>query len=246
MSAKIVLLDIETAPNLGWVWGKYDQNVIAFEEHWYMLSFAAKVLGEDVSFVRGLCDYDDYRSDLRNDFHLVSDLWAVLDGADIVVAHNGDAFDIKRSNARFIAHSFPPPSPYKTIDTLKIARKHFKFESNKLNDLGQYLEVGEKIPHVGFKLWRACMAGDLEAWEKMKEYNVQDLVLLEEVYLKLRPWAVSHPNLNLYGDRTDPLKCPNCGSDHVQRRGYSHLVSQVRQRFNCTGCGRWFSGPVVK
>ena len=30
--AKILFLDIETAPSLGWVWGKWQQNVIDFKE----------------------------------------------------------------------------------------------------------------------------------------------------------------------------------------------------------------------
>jgi len=246
VTAKIVLLDIETAPNLGWVWGKYDQNVIAFYSTTYILSFAYKSLGDADITVRALPDYKGYTKDRANDELLSRDLWSVLDSADIVVAHNGDAFDIKRSNARFIAHDLPPPSPFKTVDTLKIAKKHFKFESNKLDDLGQYLAVGEKLAHTGFKLWRGCMDGDPEAWKQMKEYNAQDVALLEEVYLKLRPWATTHPNLNLYGGGSDTVKCSSCGSDHVQKRGYSYAVTQVRQRFQCVDCRHWFSGEIVK
>ena len=246
MSAKIVLLDIETAPNLGWVWGKYDQNVIAFYSTTYILSFAYKQLGDDGIIVRALPDYKGYAKSPTNDGSLVRDLWAVLDGADIVVGHNGDAFDIKRSNARFIAHGLAPPAPFKTIDTLKIAKKHFKFESNKLGDLGQYLAIGKKLAHTGFDLWKGCMDGDPASWEMMKAYNVQDVQLLEEVYLKLRPWATAHPNLNLYGSTTDTAKCTSCGSDHVQKRGYSYAVTQIRQRFQCMDCRHWFSGEVVK
>lgn len=246
MTARIVLLDIETAPNLGWVWGKYDQNVIAFHSTTYILSFAYKVLSEAAITVRALPDYKNYSKDMENDKLLVQDLWSVLDEADIIVAHNGDAFDIKRSNARFVVHGLPPPSPFKTIDTLKIAKKHFKFESNKLDDLGQYLGVGEKMSHTGWKLWRGCMEGDPKSWERMKEYNVQDIQLLEGAYLRLRPWATTHPNLNLYGTGVNSLQCPSCSSDRIQKRGFSYAITQVRQRLHCKACGAWFSGAVVK
>ena len=39
---KILLIDIETAPNLGYIWGKYEQNVIDYKTEWYLLSFCAK------------------------------------------------------------------------------------------------------------------------------------------------------------------------------------------------------------
>jgi hypothetical protein len=44
-----------------------------------------------------------------------------MDEADIICAHNGDAFDIKKINSRLITNGFKPPSPFKTIDTLKAA-----------------------------------------------------------------------------------------------------------------------------
>jgi hypothetical protein len=237
-------MDIETAPGLGYAWEKWDTNIIAFERPWYMLSFAWKWLDQPDVSVKGLCDYKSYRKNLTNDFNLLQDLWRVLDEADIVVAHNGDAFDIKKTNARFVIHDMPQPSPYKTVDTLKIARKYFKFESNKLNDLGEYLQVGGKMVHTGWALWKGCMDGDQEAWDLMKQYNAQDVLLLEQVYLKLRPWAATHPDVKLYDKSHEG--CPTCGSEKVQRRGFSYAKTQIRQRFHCQGCGSWFSGKIIR
>jgi hypothetical protein len=241
---KIGLLDIETAPNVGYVWGKYDQNVIEFVQNWYMLSWSWKWLDDPKVECRALCDYDNYTLDLTDDQHLVQDLWERFDEADIIVAHNGDAFDIKRSNARFITHSLPPPRPYKTVDTLKVARKHFKFESNKLGDLGQHLDLGTKAANMGFKTWKGCMEGDPQAWKTMKKYNAQDTLLLEQVYLKLRPWATTHPDLNVFGD--GELKCPTCQSGHIQKRGFSIARTRKYQRLHCQGCGHWFAGELLK
>lgn len=241
--ARILFLDIETAPSLGWVWGKWQQDVIEFQETWYLLSFAYKWSDSDKIYVCALPDFPEYKKSLDNDFYLVEQLWGVMDEADIIIAHNGDSFDIKKANARFVTHGFAPPSSFKTVDTLKLARKYFKFESNKLTDLGQALEVGEKSVHTGFKLWKGCMQGDKDSWATMKKYNAQDVRLLEQIYFKLRPWAVTHPDLNLYS-KADA--CPTCQSENVQRRGFAYAKSVVRQRFQCTDCGTWYSGKVVK
>lgn len=252
MTAKILLLDIETAPILGWAWTKYDTNLIEIQEPFFILSFAWKFLDDQTVSVRGLVDYPDYNPEKHNDKSLITDLHSLLDQADIVVAHNGDSFDIKKANARFLYHGLKPPSTYKTVDTLKAARKHFKFDSNKLNDLCKTLGVGGKVPHTGFALWKACMAGDVAAWEVMKEYNAHDVTLLEEIYLRLRPW-ITHPDVNLYRPvverdvHTDHThSCPNCGSSHIQRRGIAVARTRRYRRLNCQDCGSWFTGDVEK
>ncbi len=68
--SRIVFIDIETAPSLGWVWGKWEQNVIDFKADWYMLSFAWKWLGEKSVHVLGLDDFPEYEKDKTNDKHL--------------------------------------------------------------------------------------------------------------------------------------------------------------------------------
>lgn len=237
---KIALLDIETAPNLGWVWGMWEQNVIDFKKSWYMLSFSVKWLGDKRGKTYALPDFGpQYNKDPECDKALVKELWKVLDEADIVIAHNGDAFDIKKSNARFIAHNLPPPRPFKTIDTLKIARRHFKFDSNKLDNLGQYLGVGRKMPHTGKHLWLGCMRGEPRAWRMMRRYNAADVELLERVYLRLRPWATTHPNLNNY---TRACGCPTCQSKNIHKRGFQVTRRGKYPRLHCQDCGAWSRG----
>ncbi len=239
--SKVVFLDIETAPSLGWVWGKWQQDVIDFKANWYILSFAVKEIGQPVR-VFGLIDYPGYENDKEDDKALMKDLWQVLEDADIVVAHNGDRFDLPKINTRFLTHGMQPPSPYKTVDTLQIARKIFKFDSNKLDELGRYLGVGRKMPHTGFHLWKSCMEGSKKAWAKMKRYNAQDVVLLEKIYFLMRPWAKTHPNVN----KGEQYHCPKCGSNKVQRRGWSYTMLRRKQRFQCTNCTGWFEGSAVK
>mgnify|MGYP001601343803 CR=1 FL=1 len=224
---KILLLDIETGPNLAWVWEKYEQDVIAFKKERELLSFAYKWVGDKK--VQAHCLHNS--TPLR----LTKKLWELFNEADVIVAHNGDSFDIKMANAFFAHLGLKPPSPYKTIDTLKIARNKFRFNSNKLNDLGKYLNLGEKVDTGGFKLWLGCLEGSPISWKKMVQYNKRDVELLEKVYLVLMPWGTTSIS-------TDGFKCPSCGSQRVQRRGWG-IVGRMfkKQRYQCVSCGRWSS-----
>ncbi len=233
---KILIFDIETAPNLGYIWGMYEQNVIEFKNEWYMLSFTAKWLGESAK-TYALPDYHNYKPGSENDKELVKQLWKLFDEADIVIAHNGDEFDIKKANARFSYHQLPPPSPYKTVDTKKVAKKYFSFNSNSLNNLGKHLGLGEKIDTGGFKTWKGCMDGDKKSWATMKKYNKQDVILLEKVYLRLLPWMNGHPVLGALQNNGEI--CPKCGSKHLQKRGIAVTKTGRYVRYQCQGCGGW-------
>lgn len=237
--AKILLFDIETAPNLGYVWGKWEQDVIDFEKGWYMLCFAYKWLGEKKVTTHALPDYSNWKKDKEDDYALVKELWRLLDEADIVVAHNGRSFDIKKSNARFLVHRLGPPSPYKVYDTLTEARKIASNNSNKLDDLGAVWSLGRKLPHTGKHLWFGCMKGDPKSWATMRAYNAQDVALLEKVYLLLRPWG-THPNVNTFSGRLQA--CPTCGSTHMIKRGFNRNRTSEAIRYQCLSCLKWSSG----
>lgn len=172
--SKILLFDIETSPNLGYVWGKWEQDVVSFKEYWYIICFSYKWLNEKETHVVALPDFKTYKKDKTDDAELCKKLWELFNEADVIIAHNGDQFDIKKSNARFIKHHFDPPSFYKTIDTKKVAKKYFKFDSNKLDDLGDYFKIGRKLQTGGFNLWLGCLSNDKKSWNIMKEYNKQD------------------------------------------------------------------------
>lgn len=241
---KVLLFDIETAPNLSYIWGKWEQNALAVEQHWYMICFAYKWLGEKETYVLSLPDFKEYKKDRTNDEALVKELWKLFDKAEVIIAHNGDTFDIKKTNGRFLKYGLEPPTPYKTIDTLKIARKYFKLDSNKLDDLGDYLKIGRKIRTGGFDLWLDCIKGDMKAWKHMTDYNKQDVILLEKVYYKLRGWNKSSPNMNLILNKI--FNCPNCGSEYTNKRGYETTRVATYQRWNCLNCGYWARGEIVK
>lgn len=241
---RVLFYDIENTPLVSYTWGIWEQDVVEVKEEWYILSFAYKWLGEDKTYVCSLPDYKLYKKDPKNDKELMRELWTLFNEADIVIGHNSNAHDDKKSNARFIQHGFMPPKPYQTIDTLKIARKYFKFDSNKLDRLGQYFNLGRKVSHEGFSLWLGCMSGNKKAWKKMCEYNKQDVVLLEKIYLKMLPYMTNHPSMATLQESA--TGCPNCGSEKIQKRGYVLTKGQgkviKRQRHQCQNCSSWFPG----
>lgn len=240
--AKILQMDIETAPSRVYVWGRFQQNVgqnQVISEH-FILTWAAKWLGKDKIMWDALDQYPDYNplTAYEDDYKVVKSLWDLLDEADIVVAHNA-AFDTKVMNARFAYHGLPEPSPYKIVCTLKIAKAKFRFPSNKLDSLGEYLGVGRKVDTGGFELWAGCYAGDKESFKKMTTYNIQDVNLLEDVYLKLRAWDQRHPNVSAYYS-DDKERCVVCGSDDLFSQPDTVAASGMSmfEVVTCNGCGK--------
>lgn len=227
---KILLLDIESSPNTAHVWGLWQQNVSINQlmESSYVLCYAAKWYGEkDVIF-------DSVHQSRPKT--MLKGIHGLLNDADAVVHYNGTKFDIPTLNKEFLLHSFNPPSPYKQIDLLRVVRSNFRFPSNKLDYVAQRLNLGKKHEHEGHELWVKCMNGDKDAWKRMEKYNIQDVVLLENLYGHLLPWIKSHPNHNLF---SDGHVCPNCSASSLQRRGTAISATGTYQRYQCRSCGTW-------
>lgn len=180
--------------------------------------------------------------DLEDDFALVQWCHELLSEADVVVAHNGNGFDLPTINARMIKHRMLPPAPYKSVDTLKAARRVFKFPHNSLEGLGDYLDLNVQKNPQGFSLWTDCLSSmDHQAWQQMDEYCRGDVLALEALYRRLLPWIPQHPNLGLFVDTEKPT-CPGCGSTSMQRRGEYSTSTHLYKRFHCQNCGKWGRG----
>lgn len=225
------MLDIETAPNVAYVWGLFKENIplARLIDSGYVLSYAAKFLG-DKDIVFDSLHKSGKKKFLRN-------AHALLEEADVVIHYNGKRFDIPTMNKEFVLEGMLPPATYKQIDLLQVARRQFRFPSNKLDYVAKALGVGEKVKHAGFDLWIRCMNNEEAAWKEMEEYNVHDVVILEKVYMKLLPWIPNHPNYGLYDNVADV--CPNCGGVHLERRGFAYTNAGQYQRFQCKTCGTW-------
>lgn len=242
---KILVLDIETSPLLAHVWGLWDQNVglNMIESEWHIMSFAAKWLGDPISKV--IYHDQEGKRDITNDKVLLKKMWKLLDECDILIGQNSKSFDHKKMNARFILNGMEPPSSYRHIDTMRLAKKHFAFTSNKLAFLTDKLcTKHKKLSHAkfsGFVLWKACMDGNSKAWKEMREYNVADIMSTEELYYKLIAWDNSL-NFNTYYEGLETV-C-TCGGTKFQKNGTYHTNGGMFQRFRCTNCGSELKGKT--
>ena len=227
---KILLLDIETAPNTVYTWGLFKQNIAInqIDQSGYILCWAAKWLGEDQMFFSSL---------RKGKANMLERMHRLLSEADAVVTYNGKKFDIPTLNKEFLVARMSPPAPYKQIDLYQIVKSTFRFASNKLDWISQQLEIGSKLEHQGFDLWLGCMDGDKACWQTMEAYNRKDVTLLEEAYEIIRPWIRTHPS---HGAHSDDAVCPKCGSVDYQQRGFTFTNMLRYRRYQCKCCGGWF------
>jgi len=236
---KVLLLDIEIAPILAYVWDIWDQNIPLnqIKEDWYILSWSAKWLDDPPNKVM----YMDQRNskNLENDKPLLEKIWTLLDDADIIITQNGKKFDQRKLNAKFVMNDIDPPSSFKHIDTLVLAKKHFGFTSNKLEYMSDKLcKKYKKLKHnkfPGFEMWKECLKGNKEAFKEMEKYNKYDVLALEELYNVISPWDKTI-NFNLYHDGTEHV-C-NCGSTRFKKNGFDYTNSGKFRRYKCLDCGK--------
>lgn len=234
---KILLLDIETRPMLSYIWRLFDEQggLPMLKTDTSILSWSAKWHGESKIM------YSDQRNakDLENEKEILKGIWKLLDEADVVIGHNSKKFDIKRLNARFLKHDLGRPSSYRQIDTLVEVKKHFALTSNSLEFVANYLNCKHKKlkrkKFPGFELWKECLAGNKEAWKEMEAYNKQDVLTLEAVYDKLKPW-IDVINFSVFHEGEENV-C-SCGSKEFKKNGIDTTNTGVFQRYRCKRCGK--------
>ena len=226
---KILVLDIETSPIDGYVWGLWQQNlqIDRINDPTRTLSWAAKWVGSDeVLFAsEAQMSHED----------MILEVYDLVNEADAIVGWNSRAFDMKHLNREFLELGLAPPTNYHDIDLLLTVKKHFKFPSNKLDYVAGVLLGEHKLETGGFGLWRAVLEGDKDAWKLMEDYNIDDVILTEKMYHYLKGWITNHPNHGLYIEDQDAPVCRNCGSSHVISKGPEYDTTGVfaYQRYKC-------------
>jgi predicted RNA-binding Zn-ribbon protein involved in translation (DUF1610 family) len=234
--AKILLLDIETAPNTGYIWRLRD-NYISSDQ----IITTSRLLCASLKWAGkpGVLYYSEKTHGRKP---MLEAIHKLMDEADVIIHYNGLAFDIPVLHREFLLLSMAPPSPSKHIDLLKTVRKQFDFSSNKLDFVCKQLGLGSKVRHKGMALWHGCLSGDAKSWHVMKKYNIRDVLLLEKLYHRAKPWIVHHPNMALIGAAKRD-GCPRCGKRGLVRRGTYRSVTLSYQRYQCKACGGWTKGP---
>ena len=233
---KRLFFDIETSPNVGFFWSAgYKLNVpysnIIKERA--IICICYKWEGEDKVYSLQW-DKD------QNDKELLEKFILVANDAKELVGHNGDKFDLPWIRTRCLFHGIPCFPNYTTIDTLKQARSKFRFNSNRLDYIAQYLNVGEKSETGGFDLWKDIVLNNSQtAMKTMVEYCKNDVVILEKVFQHLKNYVPhkTHFGVSETGEKTT---CPECGSDDLRHSQTRYTATGTpRVQVQCNDCHKY-------
>ena len=170
-------------------------------------------------------------------------VWSWVDEADILIGHNMAAFDSKHLMSGWAEMGLPAPSPFKVIDTLKIARGSLNMESNTLDSLAKRLGVESKSDKYDVRVAQAAVNGDREAQARIEDYNRGDIVASEALFDRLRPYARNIPHLGMWTD--DELACPSCGSTMTATGKTVHANVQRYEHLTCPNCGAHARGTTT-
>lgn len=241
----VMFWDIETSLIIATTFSLFPERLPhdGILQDWFIISGAWKKAGEKQVHSVSVADFK--RKAVDDDYEVCKALREALEGVDILIHHNGDKFDMKRLTARLIYHGLPPLPKITTIDTLKEARKVAQFTSNRLDYLGTFLIGAGKADHPqGW--WLAATQGDMGVVKDMVKYNKTDVIRLEEVYNRLRPYMKNPPHFGVMLGKERGHSCQSCGSHNVKKNGIRISASGgKRQELQCQDCGHYSSVPVT-
>jgi len=229
---RILVIDIETAPAELWGWGMHKQNfgVDQVKAHPYILCVGYKWVGERRTHC--LAGWE------LGQREMLRETLALLEECDAVVSKNGARFDIPWIRTELLKYKLGPMPKLTHIDLEKAARAYFRFLSNKLDYIVQYLDIGKKVEHEGFPLWRKVMEGSKEARRRMVDYCKGDIIVTERLYNEMGPHIENHPAIRAAGAHA----CVFCHSKRTQKRGPRYTACFKIQRHQCLDCRKWFDG----
>jgi len=174
---------------------------------------------------------------------MLQTLWDAYHQADIVVGHNIVGFDTKKLRSEWLLMGLGPPSPWRSVDTLKVARAVFGLESNTLDSITKRLGLQGKTDRFDVECARLAVEGNLRAQRRLRRYNVGDVIASENLYDAVRPWIPNHPHIGLWSG--DGSSCGNCGGQ-LKASGWCRTAVTAYAQYLCTSCGAWFRRNDIK
>jgi DNA polymerase elongation subunit (family B) len=239
---RIVLFDLETLPNLVNVMqnftrlGDYPGLTLKADIN-SIICFGWKVFGDSRTHCTTAWDFKSvWARNINDDEAVVRRAYEVLSQADAVVTHNGKRFDWRFLQTRILHHGLKPLPKIPHIDTCQVAKSNLYAFNNRLNTIAKLLSAGQKLENGGWDLWVKVMQRDPKSMRLMKKYCMQDVLVLEKVFKKLRPFISNIPNYNIFGTHTKNL-CPACGSTRIKKDGTRVTKTRITQRMRCNDCG---------
>lgn len=236
MKPKILVVDIETAPAELYGWGMFNQNfgVSQVKAYPYILCVGAWWLGD-----RDVMMFSKWEHGTESMLQSIADL---ITEADMIIGKNSERFDVPWLMTEFLKHGIKMPPPTTHLDLEKTARKNFRFLSNKLEFIVEYLGVGKKMDTGGFELWEKVMSGNEAARKKMLRYCARDVKITGKLYRKMRGFIPNHPHMGF----TPKKQCGACGSSHVHVSKWRRTKAMRIQQLHCQSCGSYFDGVKQK
>ena len=233
MTKKRLYFDIETSPNIGFFWQPGHKVSISYDNIIHeraIICICFKWEGEKkVSSLQWDAN--------QNDKRMLQEFIKVANEASELVGHNGDRFDLTWIRTRCLFHGIPVFPNYTTIDTLKFARSKFRFNSNRLDYIGKFLGLGQKI-HTSFNLWKDIVLKKCKkSMDIMVKYCKQDVVLLEGIHQKMNNYIPAKTHYGVMGGG-DKRSCPECGGScrRVTIRMSAAGISKLQ--LACNKCGK--------
>jgi len=232
---KRLFFDLETSPNIGFFWQPGNKISISYEniiQERAIICACYKWEGDkevkSLSWNKG------------DDKNLLIALTKVMHEADEIIAHNGDNFDIKWFRTRCIYHRILTFPKFTTVDTLKLSRKGFRFNSNKLDYIGKFLGVGGKI-ETSYNLWKdIVLLNSKTAMDKMVTYCKMDVKRLEQIYSILSPYTEHKTHVGVLNGKSK-CSCPKCASTNIKANGTRITAAGLRKKeLQCNSCGGYF------
>jgi len=232
-----LFFDCETSPNIGLFWeAGFKKNITTENIIKERAIICICYKWEDEKEVYSL-QWDSK----QNDKTMLTKFILVANKANELVGHNGDKFDLAWIRTRCLFHHIDMFPTYTTIDTLKVARSKFKFQSNRLNYIAEFLGLGGKIK-TEYNLWKdILLKNDKIAMEKMIKYCKKDVTLLEQVFKALRGHMIPKTHYGVvFGE--DRGTCPECGSDDlIKNNKVTTATGLTRIQYKCKGCNLYHS-----
>lgn len=243
---KRLFYDIETSYNIGWFWrAGYNQNItydqIIHERA--IMTIAWKWEGQDEVHYKSWSNGCDKE--------LVETFINLMNEADELVGHNIERYDTSFILTRAIKHGILALPKYKQYDTLKKAKHHFNFNSNRLDYIAKFLGLDGKYKHSGIEMWDKIIHYDLfkkgsleernKAMEEMIYYNCIDVVLTEDVFNRLRLYTNPETHHGVLMNKPK-FTCPNDGSENVELFKTQVTASgTVKRIMKCNDCNQFFT-----
>jgi len=242
---KRLFYDIETSYNIGWFWrAGYNQTIthdqIIHERA--IITIAWKWEGEDQVYCKEWnngCDKE-----------LIETFISLMNEADEIVGHNVERYDTAFIMTRALKHGILTLPKYKQFDTLKKAKYHFNFNSNKLDYIASFLGLGGKYKHSGLSMWNDIVMYDVfgkgskeqrnTSMKEMVHYNMIDVALTEEVFQRLRLYSTHETHHGVILGKPK-FTCPNDGSENVELiKTVVTAAGTIKRLMHCNDCGQQY------